>query len=85
MALIIWIGLAMTAQAFEVVVHVARWSDGSLRVLSIEEVVGCTDTVFETHVLFQLRDGGFVATGTVPKFYDELAARGIPADQAVFR
>jgi len=75
----------LVAQAFEIVIHVARWSDGTLRVLSIEEVVGCTDTSFETHVLFQFRDGGFAATGTVPRFYAELEARGIAADQAVFR
>jgi pilus assembly protein CpaF len=75
----------LVAQAFEIIVHVARWPDGSMRVLSIEEMVGSTDSAFETHVLFQLRDGAFVATGTVPRFYAELEARGIPADQAVFR
>jgi pilus assembly protein CpaF len=74
----------LVAQAFEIVVHVARWTDGTLRVLSVEEVVGCTDTAFDTHVLFQFRDGAYVATGTVPRFYAELEARGIPADQAVF-
>ncbi|HWU86643.1 MAG TPA: ATPase, T2SS/T4P/T4SS family, partial [Kofleriaceae bacterium] len=75
----------MVAQAFEIIVHVARWSDGTMRVLSIEEVVGSSDAAFDTHVLFQFRDGTFVATGTVPRFYAELEARGIPADQAVFR
>jgi pilus assembly protein CpaF len=75
----------LVAQAFEIVIHVTRWSDGTLRVLSVEEVVGCTESSFETHVLFQFRDGAFVATGTVPRFYAELEARGIPADQAVFR
>jgi len=75
----------LVAQAFEIVIHVARWSDGSIRVMAIEEVLGCTDTTFDTHVLFQFRDGAFVATGTVPRFYAELEARGIPADQAVFR
>jgi pilus assembly protein CpaF len=75
----------LIAQAFEIVIHVARWSDGTIRVLSIEEVVGCTDAAFDTHVLFQFRDGAFAATGTVPRFYAELEARGIPADQAVFR
>ena len=48
-------------------------------------MIGCTDQNFDTHVLFQFRDGTFVATGTVPRFYAELEARGIPADQAVFR
>jgi len=75
----------LVAQAFDIVIHVARWSDGAMRVLSIEEVVGCSETTFDTHVLFQFRDGAFAATGTVPRFYAELEARGIPADQAVFR
>ncbi len=76
----------MVAQAFEIVIHVVRWADGSVRVAAIEEVVGCSDTAFETHVLFEQKEsGGFAATGTVPRFYAELAARGIPADQAVFR
>jgi pilus assembly protein CpaF len=75
----------LVAQAFEIVLHVARWSDGTVRVLSIEEVVGCTEATFETNVLFQFTGGAFVATGTVPRFYAELEARGIPADQAVFR
>jgi pilus assembly protein CpaF len=75
----------LVAQAFEIVIHVTRWTDGTLRVLSIEEVVGCTDATFDTHLLFQFSGGGFAATGTVPRFYAELEARGIPADQAVFR
>ena len=75
----------LVAQAFEIVVHVARWTDGSLRVVAIEEVAGCSDHSFDTHVLFQWSGGAFVATGNVPRFYAELEARGIPADQAVFR
>jgi pilus assembly protein CpaF len=75
----------LTAQAFEIIVHVGRWSDGTVRVLAVEEVVGCSDAAFETHVLFQFRDGNYAPTGTVPRFYAELEARGIPADQAVFR
>jgi pilus assembly protein CpaF len=75
----------LIAQAFEIILHVTRWTDGTIRVLSIEEVVGCTDTTFDTQMLFQFRDGAFVATGTVPRFYAELEARGIPANQAVFR
>ena len=74
----------LVAQAFEIVVHVARWTDGSLRVISVEEVVGCSDSSFDTQALFHY-NGAFVATGTVPRFYAELEARGIPADQAVFR
>jgi pilus assembly protein CpaF len=75
----------LVAQAFEIVIHVARWADGTSRVMAIEEIIGCSEAAFDTHVLFQLRDGAFIATGTVPRFYAELEARGIPADQAVFR
>jgi pilus assembly protein CpaF len=75
----------LVAQAFEIIIHVTRWSDGTIKVLAIEEVTGCTDVGFDTHVLFQFNNGTFAATGTVPRFYSELEARGIPADQAVFR
>jgi len=54
-------------------------------VMSIEEVIGFADNSFDTHVLFQYQNGSFTPTGTVPRFYAELEARGIPADQAVFR
>ncbi|HUJ59081.1 MAG TPA: ATPase, T2SS/T4P/T4SS family [Kofleriaceae bacterium] len=75
----------LCASAFEIVIHVVRHADGAIKVHSIEEVVGVTDTTFETQVLFHLANGNLVATGTVPRFYSELEARGIPADQAVFR
>ncbi len=75
----------LVAQAFEIVVHVARTSDGSIKVLSIEEVLGYNEMEFDTRVLFEQRGANFSPTGHVPKFYSELEARGIPADQAVFR
>jgi pilus assembly protein CpaF len=75
----------LVAQAFEIVVHVTRWADGSLRVVSVEEVVGVSEAAFETHVLFHYQNNAFAPTGNVPRFYAELEARGIPADQAVFR
>jgi pilus assembly protein CpaF len=75
----------LVAAAFEIVIHVARHADGSVRVHGIDEVVGTTDHGFDVHPLFVFRDGGFAATGTVPRFYADLEARGIAADQAVFR
>ncbi len=76
----------LVAHAFEIIVHVIRLPDGAVRVAAIEEVGGSGDGGFETTVLFQMKDGGgFAATGAVPKFYADLEARGIPADQAVFR
>ncbi|MGE5184237.1 MAG: ATPase, T2SS/T4P/T4SS family, partial [Acidobacteriota bacterium] len=75
----------LCATAFEIVLHVARHADGTIKVHSIEEVTGVSDTTFETQIVFQYQNGNFVATGAVPRFYQELEARGIPADQAVFR
>jgi pilus assembly protein CpaF len=75
----------LVAQAFEIVIHVARWADGTIKVLAIEEVTGVSEVAFDTTVLFQFGNNTFSATGTVPRFYSELEARGIPADQAVFR
>ncbi len=75
----------LVACSFEIVVHVARQTDGGIKVHSIEEVTGVSDTTFETQVVFAYQNNGFSATGTVPRFYSELEARGIPADQAVFR
>ena len=75
----------LVAHAFEIVVHVTRWADGSIRVAAIEEVTGSSEAGFETEALFTFQGGAFAATGKVPRFYGELAARGIPADQTVFR
>jgi len=75
----------LVAGAFEIVLHVGRNADGSVRIHTIEEITGVSDTTFETQVVFRLDGSSFVATGAVPRFYSELEARGIPADQAVFR
>ncbi|CAN5887023.1 hypothetical protein BH11MYX2_BH11MYX2_34780 [soil metagenome] len=75
----------LVAQAFDIIIHVARMPDNRVKVVAIEEVVGFSDVAFETHVLFQQQGAGFGPTGHVPRFYSELEARGIPADQAVFR
>jgi pilus assembly protein CpaF len=75
----------LVASAFEIVVHVVRHADGAVKLHGIEEVTAVGDAGFETNMLFHLQGASFVATGTVPRFYTELEARGIPADQAVFR
>jgi pilus assembly protein CpaF len=75
----------LVAQAFDIIIHVARMPDNRVKVVAIEEVLGFSDIAFDTHVLFQQQGAGFTPTGHVPRFYSELEARGIPADQAVFR
>ncbi len=70
----------LVATAFEIVIHVGRAADGALRVQSIEEVTGVSESTFEAEVVFQHKDGSFSASGKVPSFYSALGA-----DQAVFR
>jgi pilus assembly protein CpaF len=81
----------LVAGAADVVVHVARFSDGSVRVLSIDEVLGVREVGFDTQTLFSYRgagtgdEGGYGATGAVPRFWAELDARGIKADAGIFK
>jgi pilus assembly protein CpaF len=75
----------LVASSFEIVVHVARHADGAIKVHSIEEITGVSDSTFETQTVFAYQNNNFSPTGTVPRFYSELEAQGIKADQAVFR
>ena len=70
----------LVATAFEIVVHVVRTTEGTVKVHSIEEVSGVSDTTFDTEPVFVLKDGNFAASGRVPQFYSAMGA-----DQAVFR
>lgn len=79
----------LVAGAADVVVHVARFADGAVRVVSIDEVLGVREVGFDTQALFTYRgagdDGGFAATGAVPRFWAALDGRGIAADAGIFR
>jgi Flp pilus assembly CpaF family ATPase len=70
----------LCATAFEIVVSVVRTPDGNVRVQSIEEISGVSETHFESEPVFTHKDGNFAASGRVPQFYSQLGA-----DQAVFR
>jgi hypothetical protein len=79
----------LVAGAADVTVHVARFADGGVRVISIEEVLGVREVGFDTQTLFSYRgagdDGGFAATGAVPRFWADLDGRGIKADASIFK
>jgi pilus assembly protein CpaF len=81
----------LVAGAADVVVHVARFADGGLRVISVDEVLGVREVGFDTQTLFSWRgagageDGGFGATGAVPRFWADLDSRGITADASIFK
>jgi pilus assembly protein CpaF len=82
------------ASAVDLVVQVARLSDGSRRVVSLTEVTGMEGEVVTLQDLFVFEKRGltpegriigrFAATGIRPKFYDKVRAAGIPLPQEMF-
>ncbi len=79
----------LVACGVDVVVHVARYADDVVRIASIAEVRGSLDNGFDTQEVFSFAgtagNGGFAAAGVVPAFYNQLEARGLPADTSIFR
>jgi septum site-determining protein MinD len=85
----------MVASAIDLIIHTARLSDGSRKVTAISELeglMGDTEIVFRDLFLFKQTGvspdgkvlGHFVATGQRPTFFDELKAKGVALDLAVF-
>lgn len=85
---------AQIGSAINVVMQLARLSDGSRRVLSIGEVTGMEGETILLQEIFTFRRmgvdargkviGRFEATGVRPKFMDALAARGIHLPPELF-
>ncbi|HNX80712.1 MAG TPA: ATPase, T2SS/T4P/T4SS family [Candidatus Omnitrophota bacterium] len=86
----------MIASAIDLVVHTARLSDGSRKIIQISEISGMLD---ETHIdlkdIFVFKQGGldehgkvlgnFQATGYIPTFTDEIRIKGIPLPDSIFK
>jgi septum site-determining protein MinD len=86
----------MVASAVDVIVHTARLSDGSRKVLGIAEVAGMRD---ELHInlndVFVFKQTGvdaqgkvqgyFTATGYKPTFMDEIRMRGVVISDDIFK
>jgi len=86
----------MIASAIDLIIHTARLSDGTRKIVQITEVAGMKD---ELHV--DLRDvfafkqtgiddrgsvlGEFQATGYIPSFIEELKIKGIALAENIFR
>jgi len=85
----------MISSAIHLIVHVARMSDGSRKVIQIAEVCGMLD---ETHVNIQdvfvhrqtgvatggAVEGYFTALGYIPTFYEEMVAQGLKLPREIF-
>jgi pilus assembly protein CpaF len=83
------------SSALDVVVQIARFSDGTRRVVGISECVGMEGDLITMQDIFVfektgLTDGGrvtgkFRATGVRPKFYEQLRVSGIQFPPSIFQ
>jgi pilus assembly protein CpaF len=83
------------ASAVHLIVQQTRFADGSRRIAAISEVSGMELDVITMQDIFTFKQDGFdaegrvvgrfVATGFVPKFYDDLQRRGIAVNMDIFR
>ncbi len=83
------------ASAVHLIVQQTRFSDGSRRLSYITEISGMEVDIVTLQDIFYFKQEGFtedgkirgryVASGFVPKFYDELQRRGIPVNMGIFR
>jgi pilus assembly protein CpaF len=83
------------ASAVQIIVQQTRFSDGTRKICFITEVSGMEVDIITLQDIFFYKQEGFsedgkvrgrfVASGFVPKFYDELQRRGIPVNMSIFR
>jgi len=83
------------ASSLDVIVLLTRFADGNYKVTQIAEVVGTEVDIITTNDIFTFKrqdfaeDGGvigeFHASGTPPRFYEELQRRGETVDMSIFR
>jgi pilus assembly protein CpaF len=84
----------LVANAFEIVVEVARLRDERHRVLRIAEVIGCVGDEIQTQDVFTFVmdrtaaggaiEGVFSASGVVPQVAEAWRARGTTVESAIF-
>lgn len=81
----------VVGEAFDIAVEVGVLPDGRVRVMRIAELGGSDAKGIVARDIFVFNadphggDGAFSATGVVPRFSNELAARGMKLDPAMFK
>jgi pilus assembly protein CpaF len=80
--------------AINIVVQLSRFPDGSRKVTHITEITGMEVDIISMQHIFEFKQEGFdpdgrvrgryVATGLVPRFFDDLQKRGIRVDMSIF-
>lgn len=83
------------ASAVHIVIQQSRFGDGTRKITNISEITGMESGTVQMNEIFKFRQDGFddngkvlgefIATGSVPKFYEELKERGIPVDMSIFK
>ncbi|MCR4337114.1 MAG: ATPase, T2SS/T4P/T4SS family [Candidatus Omnitrophica bacterium] len=85
----------MIASAIDLIVHIARFSDGSRKLTGISEVIGLKED-HQVHLedIFVFKPQGrdeqgrlkgiFEPTGKIPQFYDELVSMGLDLKKSSF-
>ena len=83
------------ASAVDMIVHEARFSDGSRRITHITEVLGLEGTQAVMQDLFSFQQtgvddhgrvlGSLKPTGAVPTFFESIKARGLELDPSIFQ
>jgi pilus assembly protein CpaF len=82
------------SSALDVIIQIARLSDGTRKLVSLQEVVGMEGDLITLQELFTFNQTGldeqrkvkgrFKATGVRPKFSERLAAKGVTLPPHVF-
>jgi pilus assembly protein CpaF len=82
------------SSALDMIVHVARLSDGTRRVIRVTEIAGMEEAIVTTQDIFLFEQEGIDkegrvlgvhrATGVRPKFAERLASAGIQLDPRLF-
>jgi pilus assembly protein CpaF len=82
------------ASALDIVVQQTRFGCGARKITNISEIVGIEDSQIVMQDIFYFKQygidnegktmGGFLATGWIPEFYDELQRRGAEPDMSIF-
>lgn len=83
------------ASAVHMIVQQTRFNDGTRKIAYVTEISGMEVDIITLQDIFYYKQEGFtedgrvrgryVATGFVPKFYDELQRRGVPVNMGIFR
>lgn len=82
------------SSALDVIIQIARLSDGTRKLISVQEIVGMEGDLITLQEIFVFQQEGldldrkvkgrFKATGVRPKFTERLAAKGVTLPPALF-